>query len=255
MSASPSAPSPETAAMPHEEELKIVLGSKPEFIRWRTALGQPERILQQLNFYLRPAQLSASASLSQENPLLLRIRTVTAGEEAETELTDALARRIISCSTNEAACAAWNEAMPPGCSIVFTLKQGIAQEGGYFRSIELEAPLTPQQAVQLLRGDLTVLEGTEPGDYLRQLQLKRCQFLGILLNTRCCYRRPQGEVWEMDLSHFPGRCDCELEVEISEPQRQRVLEDIRALAAELGTPIEFQTKTKIERFLEASGLL
>ncbi|MDO5296693.1 MAG: hypothetical protein Q4F00_08680 [bacterium] len=231
-----------------ENELKIALGAEREFALWSAALGHPENVKHQLNLYLRSPQLDSFSLPNEATPLLLRLRT----ELPAASLLSAagnLIERVISAPDLETACAYFSSASPSLPVFIFTLKQGLTQENGYFRSLELEADMDSRQTARILRGDLTALGSTPPGDFLREKRLEVCEFMGQLINTRCCFRRANGELWELDLSHFPKRTDCELEVETPNPDQ--ALAEIRRLADQLGTPIRAQNKTKLQRFLES----
>ena len=242
--------SPAAKLTAHEDELKIALGSDREFALWSAQLGRPEKVLHQLNLYLRPPKPAAVSLQTEDKPLLLRIRTEL---PAASQLSAAgnLVKSVINAPDPEAAYAEFSSSPLSAAAYVFTLKQGLTQERGYFRSIELEEQLDPRQTVSVLRGDLTVLGSSAPGKFLSERRITVCRFLGQLLNTRCCFRRSNGELWELDLSRFPNRSDCELEVETSDPEQ--ALSEIRAIARILNVPVQAQTKTKLQRFLEANS--
>ena len=242
-------PSSALVSAARENELKIALGAEREFALWTEALGEPENILQQVNFYFKPMPPAGVTALK-EDKQLLRIRTVL---PAASQLSAAgcLAESIINAPDLNTAGAVFAASSLKDAPYIFTLKQGLSQEKGYFRSVELEADLDRMQIIRILRGDLTALGNSQPGAFLSERRITACSFLGQMLNTRYCYRRSNGELWELDLSRFPGHADCELEVETSCPER--ALSEIRAVARRLDTNIRAQTKTKLQRFLEAQG--
>ncbi len=222
-----------------EREIKLTLGGEREFVRWRELLGQPQRVQNQLNFYF---------SIQEADPqerAMLRVRAHChadcASRSADCSLSLALTdptlplERCPLCTSDHTA-------------FILTYKRGLDLSAGYFQATELETPLTQGQLRAIFAGDLGAIADTIPGHYFSERHYAHCQFQGTLANTRLCYPRPQGETWELDLSHFGAtRCDCELEVETEE--RQRVMEEIEELAQRAQLSYGLQTQTKYERFL------
>lgn len=139
-----------------------------------------------------------------------------------------------------------------GGARVLTYKQGVRVEDGYFEAREFEAPVTAEQWRLLLEGSEEALEGLAP---LRELRAAvgrgALRSTGRVRNLRLCYPLSQGEKLELDRTEFPGgRVDFEIEVETSDPERVRL--ELHGLAARAGFPLEVQTRTKYERFLELS---
>lgn len=137
---------------------------------------------------------------------------------------------------------------------VLTYKQGVRAEDGYFEAREFEAPITAEEWERLLGGREVGLEHLEPLTVLRSsVGLGPLRVTGEVRNLRLRYPLANGDVLELDRTEFPGgRLDFEIEVETAHPEEVRsLLED---LAGRAGVPLEVQTRTKYERFLEAAGL-
>ena len=224
-----------------EKELKIALGGAAEFARWRRLLGEPQRVLEQRNFYFETPRLGKSA--------LLRIRAACPADCPYFSASPCpLAEQITACTGTDAAAALLASREQPSKHYIFTLKQGGQRSAqGYFQHLELESELNSRQIAGVFHGSLTELANTAPGRHLLAQGADSCRYLGALHNTRLCYPRPEGEVWELDLTHFAAGSECELEVETEQPER--ALEQIKA--ASIGAGWSFQTLTKIERFMQA----
>ena len=234
-----------------EREVKLALGSKMEFARWREALRTPQYRLNQINMYLRLAD--GELKLGR---YLLRVRALCPDEcQAEQCPLLTAAHDINGMTRFMSVCPLRRQLSKPFILTLKTAAKNVKNplQAGYFQAQELEADITPDQAIRVLQGDLFSVANTQPGRFLRELDIESCAYQGAILNTRLCYPRPNGEVWELDLSQFSnGRCDAELEIETEEPER--VMAEVSDLAQRAGLPsYTKQEKTKYERFVENLG--
>lgn len=206
-----------------ERELKLAL-SEPEAERLAAALGPPQAILHQRNHYLDTAQ-GALRRLGYG----LRLRE----EDGR--------RRL-------------------------TLKGPSPSAGGMTERLELEVTVTPAYADLLLAGERSLgeLPLPVPDALAREAGAQRLLVLGMIENERRVFglrlreRPPDGPVEaevELDRTHYPdGSVMHELEVEWPHPTAPFPEPTVRALLDRAGVTWRPQTKSKLARFLETSGL-
>jgi uncharacterized protein YjbK len=206
-----------------ERELKLAL-SEPDAARLAEVLGPPQAILHQRNHYLDTAQGT--------------LRRLGHG----LRLREEDGRRRL------------------------TLKGPSHPAGAMTERLELEVAVTPADADLLLAGARSIgeLPLPVPDALARETGPQRLRVLGMIENERRVFRlrlgeRPPGEPTEaeveLDRTHYPdGSVTHELEVEWPHPTAPFPERAVRALLDRAGVPWRPQTKSKLARFLETSGL-